>query len=1208
MSKWTKQQQEAIEARDCNLLISAAAGSGKTAVLVERIIRLVLEDHIGIDRLLIVTFSNAAAGEMRDRILRALTDALTAHPEQAPFIRKQIHKIGRAYIMTLHAFCNDVVRKHFIEIGLDPSFKIGEVSTMELMKQEALKIALEKAYSEEDPDFAYLTESYGGNRSDEKLMNLVQRIHGFIQSQPKPLEWLSSAVDALNLSEAEFDESPAAKALMHYVRIEFEGILHLAQTGLEKCLEPEGPAEYEANFNSDLEGLERIAEALEQGYSEAMKTISEMSFTRLSTIKKDRKMEISEILMEDAKSARDQVKKKLSELKARYFAKNVSDITAELQFLHGKMERLVELVSDYQNQYQALKLDKNLLDFNDLEHYALAILENPSICQLYRDQFEHIFLDEYQDANIVQETLIERIKRPANVFLVGDVKQSIYKFRLADPSLFLDKQKRYPQEEGHSDRRIDLSMNFRTRGEVLSVVNDFFARIMSENLGEIQYDLSQYLYNGMAFPEQEVPAVSLQLVDLGEQSELDEEIQYMKTAEIEAHHVAAQLKAALGTPYYNPKTKTTKPLGYGDVAVLLRSTKQWANTFSEVFGQWGIPVFVDVGTSFFEALEVTMVLSLLKVIDNRHRDLEWITVLRSPLVGLDVEALALIRSAHQSGSFYEALQAYSLEEENEISEALRRFMVKLDNWTGSATFKRLDDWLWQILDETQFYAYAGAMPEGPARQANLRLLMERAGALEGQPESGLYHFIQVIERMERSGGDLEAAKMMPEQEDAVRIMSIHKSKGLEFPLVIVSGLGKRFNLSDTYEDIMVHKHLGLGPKFVDWQERHYRYTFPQLAMRKQMTNEMLSEEMRILYVALTRPVNALWLIGSVTNWESAYKRYRMGTKPFNLAQAKSYLDWLGMYALDDDQQTIDLDFKETLVARRVPGLDGISAKLSLSRVSISDIVTQRLVQTQTEDELRLRLVESLPLESRPVAGVTDPAAAKETPSACSHPALAEKLTRTYKGKVGLLPSKISVSALKHYSEGTAPELVYYEQVLARPSWESIETQIGPAERGTAFHKCLQHLDYSPERRYDLAALEQLKRQLVGTGALTEALAAAVPDHWLTAYIETEMFKRIQGAARLEKEYPFIVRKQIGEDWTLVQGIIDLYFEDGDGSGVLVDFKTDLIKQASELPEAVLRHKEQLSLYSEAIALIEGMAPKEVWLYFATVQQWVLVNL
>lgn len=1185
MANWTNQQREAIEARNCNLLISAAAGSGKTAVLVERILRLILEDRIDIDRMLIVTFSNAAAGEMRDRILKALTESLGENPKEAAFIRRQINRVGRAYIMTLHAFCNDIVRKHFIEIGLDPSFKIGEVTTMELMKQEALRMALEKAYESGDEALVYLTESYGGNRSDDNLGKIIQKLHGFIQSQPEPLKWLRAAVESLNMGVDTFDESPAAKALMHYVAIEFEGIIHLAHAGLEKCLEAEGPAEYEGNFNSDLEGLEIINEALGEGYTPAMAAISSMTFTRLASIKKERKMEISENLMESAKEARDQVKAKLRDLKAKYFAKSVETIVEELQFLYDKMERLAELVDDYQNQYQGMKLGKNLLDFNDLEHYALKILENESICSLYREQFDYIFLDEYQDANIVQETLINKIKRTNNVFLVGDVKQSIYKFRLADPSLFLEKQKRYPLEAGSNDRRIDLSMNFRTCGDVLSVVNDFFAHIMSENLGEIQYDQYQYLYNGMKFPESEEIPVEMHLIDLGEQKELDEEIQYMKTAEIEAHYVAAEIKKALGTTLYDPKRKTEKTLSYGDITLLLRSTKQWANIYSDVFGQWGIPVFVDVGTSFFEALEVTILLSLLKIIDNRYRDLEWMTVLHSPVVGFDVETLAEIRSASQGTTYYEAIQSYC-QTEGPLAERLREFCQTLDRWTRLATFKRLDDWLWEILDETKFYAYCGAMPEGAARQANLRLLMERAGALEGQPESGLYHFIKVIERLEKSGGDMEAAKLMPEQEDALRIMSIHKSKGLEFPLVIIGGLGKRFNLSDTFDDVMVHKQLGIAPKYVDWENRHYRYTFPQLAMRKQMVNEMLSEEMRILYVALTRPVNRLWLVGSVTNWETAFKKWKMGMKPFNLAQGRSYLDWLGMYAFDEELGEIDPAFKETAIQRKVLGMADHLSKVGLKHIPVSEIFMERAQQEETQD----LLAEKLGLAFNK-AEIFD------------HKDLDEKLQRQYLYKDGQLPSKISVSALKHLKEN--PDLNHFQMdiSLARPSWTQEEEVNLGADRGTAFHQILQQIPYGSFDAEEKESFDKLKAQLIERGILEETIAAAVPDTWLTAYGQSEMFKRIQAAKRVEKEYPFIYKMAMDNDWTLVQGIIDLYFEEEDGS-VLVDFKTDTIRGKQGLKEAVENHRAQLNLYSQAIQSIEGRLPKEVWLYFASVQTWV----
>jgi ATP-dependent helicase/nuclease subunit A len=702
----------------------------------------------------------------------------------------------------------------------------------------------------------------------------------------------------------------------------------------------------------------------------------------------------------------------------------------------------------------------------------------------------------------------------------------------------------------------------------------------------------------MSFPQAETQAVALHVVDLGEQKELDEEIQYMKTAEIEAHYVAAQIKNVLGTPFYNPKSKQEKPLSYADVVVLLRSTKQWANTFNEVFTQWGIPVFVDVGTSFFEALEVTILLSLLKVIDNRNRDLEWMTVLRSPIVGLNVDALATIRSNSQDGTFYESIQQYVANQNDDLAKTLRGFIDKLEAWTVTATFRRLDDWLWSILDETQFYAYCGAMPEGPSRQANLRLLMERAGALEGQPESGLYHFIQVIERMEKSGGDLEAAKLMPEQEDAVRIMSIHKSKGLEFPLVIVSGLGKRFNLSDTYEDVMVHKHLGLGPKFVDWEGRNYRYTFPQLAMRKQMTNEMLSEEMRILYVALTRPVNALWLVGSTTNWESAYKKWRMGVRPFNLAQARSYLDWLGMYAFDEEENTIDIDFKQAQLKRKVPKLDGAWAEVALFRMPVSDIMAERTVQEISRDQLQTQLEGCFSEEST-----------------YDHTDLSEKLKRRYKEKGGQLPSKISVSklkALKDLKDHPDVNTLYLNQTLARPKWDTIEELVDASERGTAFHKMLQYLHYEVETPYSLDHIERFKLELTERALIQESLVSAVPSDWLLGYTQTDMYKRIASAKRIEKEYPFIIRKQIGEDFTLVQGIIDLYFEEAtvEGSetlGVLVDFKTDRVKSKAEIAAATAYHKEQLMLYAEAIELVEGYAPKEIWLYFATVQTWVQVK-
>lgn len=1192
MAKWTKAQVDAIEARHTNLLVAAAAGSGKTAVLVERIIKLMLDDHIGIDQMLIVTFSSAAAGEMRERIQHRLTEALKDHPDQSKFLRKQLLQLSRAYIMTLHAFCNDIVKKHFIEIGLDPSFRVGEVSTMSLLKSEALSQAMEKAYQEGDEDFVYLVESYGSNRSDQKLADLIERLYDFIQAQPEPLTWLRAAAEELAITKDRFDQSKPAVALMHYVKLELEGIIHLSQSGLEKCLEVEGPNEYELNFNSDLDQLERLKEAIDTGYSSAAQVLGQMSFTRLASIKKERKMEISELLLEESKAIRDSVKRKLLELKNRYFAKSVDQLIEELAMLSPKMKRLAEVVADFDSLYRALKQDQNLMDFNDLEHYALEILKNEGICELYRNRFACIFLDEYQDANIVQETIIERIKRVDNVFLVGDVKQSIYKFRLADPSLFMDKQRRYPLEAGGVERRVDLSMNFRTRGEILSVVNDFFARIMSEDLGEIPYDLSQYLYNGMPFPKADTPKVSLSLIDLGDLSEQEDELAYMKSAEIEAHFTAAKIKAALGTEVYHPKKGVYGQLTYKDMTVLLRSTKQAAPIYSEVFESWGIPVFIDIGSSFFEALEVNMVLSLLQIVDNRKRDNAWLTVLRSPFVGLKVDEMALIRSDYPEVAYHQAIQLYATEKEDALSDRLKNFIRRLDQWTVRAAIERMDEWLWQIFEESGFYAYCGAMPNGQSRQANLRLLLDKAAALEGQPESSLYHFIRVIERLEKTGGDMEAAKLMPEQEDAVRIMSIHKSKGLEFPLVIVSGLGKRFNLTDTYDDIMLHKHLGLGPKYVHWQERHFRYTFPQLAMRKQMTNEMLSEEMRILYVALTRPVDQLWLIGSVTNWQSAYKKWKMGTKAFNLAQGRSYLDWLGMYLFDETLNETEVSITHQHMVRNVLGLDdnALSSELLFERISVKDVSLNRQQNVSDQTVLADTLID---LVAHPMASDLSESAHRF-------------LRHEEKEHMHLIPGKISVTALKALeSEALLPidEAASEWLDLAVPSWLTTEEDVSPAMIGTAVHAVLQHLSY---QQGVLDHPQSLLESLVKKGLIAQNVAQLVQLSQIEAYLQSEMYHWLCQANRIEKEYPFVMQYEVNGQQTLVQGIIDLYVELGE-KRLLVDFKTDRIDNQYNLTTAVNRHRAQLKLYSEAVKRSEGEYPSEVWLYFSSIGQWVQVS-
>ncbi|PLT46549.1 ATP-dependent nuclease, subunit A [Paenibacillus pasadenensis] len=943
-SRWTDDQWAAVTARGGDVLVAAAAGSGKTAVLVERIITMISEDT-DVDQLLVATFTKAAAAEMKERIRAALEAALELEPE-SEHLRRQLALLGRASITTLHSFCLDVIRRYYPMIGLDPGFRVANETEGELLRLEVLDELFEERYAASDNDgglFLELADRYG--RKERELCIGSSRLYEFSRSQPWPDDWLRGMAAAFRVEEpSDLEATPWLAALSADLRLSLEGAEAALSEALELAGAPGGPMAYADTLREDLSLVSSIRESVLTRPWDEWRDAWQLagSFGRLKAARASQ--DADPLLQERAKELRAEAKGIVEELGKELFSRPAADYVRELRELAPLLETLAELVIEFDRRYRDAKRRKGLLDFGDLEHYCLAILRGegssperavPSAAALdYRRQFREVLLDEYQDTNRVQESIVELLtgspadppeERGGRRFMVGDVKQSIYRFRLAEPDLFLAKYRRFGRGDAEAGRRIDLARNFRSRSEVVDGVNAVFRALMRESVAEMDYDRSAELVLGASYPEPEPRdafAVELALIDRergaaaaeapaaaegsdGAEAGQREEAADLQTAQLEARYIARRLLDLHARSYaVHDGRGGSRPMAWRDVVILLRATKSWAPVLMEELQAAGIPAYAELGSGYFDAVEVDVMLSALRVTDNPFQDIPLAGILRSPMFGLTAEELALIRIVGGSGPYYEAAvrTADHLLAPQELRAKLSAFLGKLDEWRDAARQGSLADLIWRIYSETGYYDWAGGLPAGAQRQANLRALHERARQFEAGTARGLFRFLRFMDRMRENGGDLGTAGALGEGEDVVRIMSIHKSKGLEFPIVFVAGLGKKFNQQDVSSPFLLHKELGFGPKFVDPELRLSYPTLPCLAIRRRMRMEMQAEELRVLYVALTRPKEKLVLVGTVDDAVRQTERWNASLgesgvlSDYRIAAARRFLDWLGPLA------------------------------------------------------------------------------------------------------------------------------------------------------------------------------------------------------------------------------------------------------------------------------------------------------------------------
>ena len=1314
---FTKEQQETIDARNASILVSAAAGSGKTAVLVERIIQMVKDPvhPVDIDRLLVVTFTSAAAAQMRERISQALSDAVDEHPKNAHLTR-QLTLIHHAQITTIDSFCLYLIRNHFDEIGLDPDFRVADEGEVRLLKRDVLDEMLEEYFargaessgedsaagdgsrpseaeegretgkgSETDGScagsFQEIVEYFSPQGNDKRLEEQLLSLYEFAMSYPWPEEWLQEHQKDYDVPGGGLDACPWVEELKSYVKTQLSEAAQLLEQALSLCREPDGPYMYLDTLLEDQERVEELSHA--ENFSELYEGFSSLSFGRISS-KKD--VAVSQEKRERAKELRGTVKDLFTGLKEKYFYASAEAQEERMRACAPFVKELLELTLDFCHRFSEKKRERGILDFHDMEHLALQILISREDGKLsatrtarqLRETYEEIMIDEYQDSNLVQEYLLLSISGEEdgryNRFMVGDVKQSIYKFRLARPELFMEKFDRYrrletAEEPGTAEksaaqgktaqfgsvceRRIDLKKNFRSRRQVTDSVNEVFSCLMGKDLGGVAYDADAALYPGAVFPDPEMEdpyRTEVLLCVPGEDG--------MEEKEREAMAVAGRIRELVGRlPVVDSETKQLRPARYSDMVILLRSPSGWDETFKKVLETCGIPVYISSRTGYFAATEVQTVLNFLRVLNNPLQDIPLFGVLKSPAAGFSDREIALIRAKKEKGRLYESLCACAQEgqeagkktEEAELCAKAQAFLTLLERFRNYAVYLPIHELIREFLEQTGYLYTASALPGGEQRRANLEMLLSKAESFEKTSYFGLFHFIRYMEQVEKYDIDYGEASLQDENADTVRIMSIHRSKGLEFPVCFVSGLGKRFNMQDIAKPVIVDMDLGIGLDYVDSVLRMKRGTLKKNVMAGKLQRDSLGEELRVLYVAMTRAQEKLILTG--------------GLKAERAEKLKEEMEKAAVREKDDGTLTEGADTERLLPFFRRSGassyLDWLLPAWQQTGQRMELVDASRLLAGQMEKEQsREQQLEGLKqfLETEPAgAGETEETAAQDAVARDAAARLSARLKSGYPHRnLERLYTKTTVSELKKAGMAEAAEEAYHlfeeeEVVPYLPRFVRSEDKLGGAARGSAYHKALELFPFgswmarkdagrgglaeggperagsgkenagkdrvseSAENGADRKALEALLDEMREQGRLLPEYREAVSPWRLEAFLKSALAARMgraDAAGLLHKEQPFVLgipASELGEDFpgeetVLIQGIIDVYFEE-DGELVVADYKTDAVTQAEEL---VNRYRVQLDYYARALEQLTRKRVKEKIIYSFALQKEILL--
>lgn len=1182
--KFTDEQLNVINVRNADVLVSAAAGSGKTAVLVERIIRRILDENekLSIDRLLVVTFTEAAALQMRQRIGDAIKEKLKEDPGNE-HLQKQSSLLYKAQISTIHSFCLNVIRNNFDRIGLDPSFTIGDETELKMLAEDVIDDLFESKYESADQAFLDCVTYFCNSADDRRLRDLVTELAETSDGYPWPFLWL----DDLGT-----DDDGYIDYLIKHIGYRLDDALKLALKALDIVLSPMGPSGYEQNIREDIQLIESLKSL--DTYERIYAFYGENK--GLSALSRKAGDEVDDELKGRVKDLREAYKEmifgsRVSSIK-RYFVRDIASEKAFDEKIRPCIRALAELTKDFLKEYAKAKNDKGVISFSDMEHFALNILYETDgnglpvfdsvngheivteAARTYRDAFDEILMDEYQDCNRVQELIISAVSADDdgrhNRFMVGDIKQSIYKFRLASPELFIEKYKSYEMydpesQENCSHVRIDLHSNFRSRQTVINTVNDLFGQIMHENLGNVEYDETAVLNYMGGYPEKSSkengkndPGYDTELLLTDKITDVD--------GLSEARMIASKIRSLKSSFMVTEDKETGKmrPLKYSDIVILLRSMTDVARAISKVFAEEGIPCYMSLKTGFFEAKEIQDILHMLKIIDNPLQELPLFGAMTSFFGGLTDEDVAVVRTKGHGPDLYRQAQSIRQDEPKVDS-----FLNLVEKYRKLAIYTPIHELISMLVFETGYMEYIGAMAAGLQRKANVHMLISRAAAYENSSYKGLFNFVRYISKIKETESDTGEADVLDENADVVRIMTIHKSKGLEFPVCFLAGIHKQFNQQDTKGDLLVDIDTGVGASYIDTQKRIKTDTLRKKVTALKMRNDMIGEELRVLYVAMTRAREKLIITGTVEQ----DKHYGYGDITPSLSEANSYYKML--YPMYDRAVFMD----DAAIA-------GIEEKEALSRIEMCGNLRKLIEDEGHSGPYHDRLIERF---------------GKEYP----HPELSDLIVKT------------SVSELKKAYLDTefADEMIKTENIIypdeeekAYPDNEDArktaagtghkhETQMSGTDRGSAYHKVMELLNFNDK---------DIKSQInnfINNGHISKDWADAVNIEKIKHFMDSDIGARMaaaQGNRALRREQPFMLgisADRVRAHWpdtetVLLQGIIDVFFEEDDGI-VLLDYKTDVIKTPDELAK---RYKVQLDYYAEAIERVLGKQVKEKLLY------------
>ena len=1189
--KWTSEQKKVIDLRDRDILVSAAAGSGKTAVLVERIVNRICVDNppVDIDRMLVVTFTKAAAAEMRERVSRAI-DSLKEQKPDDENLQRQSTLVHNALITTIDSFCLFVVQNNFAQLNLDPDFRIGDQAELKLMLKDALAQVFEDNYAREDnEEFINLIDTYSKGRNDSAVRQMVEDIYYKAGSSSWPRKWMNSLLRLYDIKSAkQLEDSEIIKEIVDYSRVLLEEDVQELTMAKDLASATPGLEKYALTLSEDIALFDGMADVT--GYVGMQEFLNKISFGRIAVI---RKFDGDEKKKERVKSMRDATKKKVDGIKQKYFGMPIELMYEQLERQRPFVKELIRLSLEFYDAMEAVKTRKRVFDFSDIEHFALRILVDEQTlkptetAREFSKHFEEIMIDEYQDSNQVQEDILTAISREhqgvGNMFMVGDVKQSIYRFRMARPELFMEKYNTYTSDDS-AHQRIDLHKNFRSRNEVLDFTNDIFYKIMAADLGNVQYDDDAALYPGASYPK-ETMRPELLLVDYKDE-DLSEIIE--DKVQIEALLIANRIRSLMENGMVtDKKTGQLRAVQYRDIVILSRSVATWGNTVAAVLKDCDIPAHVESNTGYFSSYEIQVILSMLRILDNPLQDIQMAAVLASPIVGMDDEELAQIRSAFKGVSFAQAALSAMAGEDGYEDEKLKAFALVFERLRSAVADTPIHELLYMMLDETGFYRYASAMPAGKRRRQNIDMLIEMAAAYEKTSYKGLFHFVRYIDIQQKYEIDYGEADTAGENDDVVRIMTIHKSKGLEFPVVFVSGLGKGFNTQDTKSDLVIHEKLGLGLVEKTKSPRTKRPSLIRNEIESRIKRENLGEELRVLYVALTRAKEKIILTGGLSNAQKSFEKYRgnvNANQPISFGQregAGCYLDWI------------------------IPAMLSYPDKYTVSTVDATEFAARTAMDMAANDISRAQLIGYI--------SAADETKAKE---------LAEKFDFEYAYASDITKkSKYSVSELKHDSmvekydsterEAERPKFLLEEKETYVPDFARDDEAGGASNeskepknaagvnqgalRGTAVHRVMECLDFKSLCDIDTkdhvavsAFVKKSMDEMLKKGLITDDMYRLTRPKLIEQFISSDVAARMAQADKrgdLYKEKPFVM----DYEGVLVQGIIDVFWLENDKI-VLLDYKTDRVNVAKELID---RYSTQLKLYADALGRIFSTDGKSI---------------